>query len=51
MDYCDVVTLKGFHEAEFADDASVLAAAIFVDGVRLIDHVPLAGHAIPVKTD
>ena len=51
MDYCDVVTLKGFHEAEFADDACVLAAAIFVDGVRLIDHVPLAGHAIPVKTD
>lgn len=51
LDYCDVVTLKGFAEAEFADDACVLAAAVFVDGVRLIDHVPLAGEAIPVKAD
>lgn len=51
LDYCDVVTLKGFAEAEFADDACVLAAAMFVDGVRLIDHVPLAGEAIPVAVD
>jgi len=51
MDYCDVVSLKGFAEAEHADDACVLAAAVFVDGVRLIDHVPLAGAAIPVKAD
>lgn len=51
IDYCDVVSLKGFAEAEHADDACVLAAAVFVDGVRLIDHVPLAGHAIPVKVD
>lgn len=51
LDYCDVVTLKGFHEVEHADDACVLAAAVFVDGVRLIDHVALAGAAIPVATD
>jgi pantoate--beta-alanine ligase len=51
LDYCDVVSLKGFKEAEHADDACVLAAAVFVDGVRLIDHVPLAGQAIPVKAD
>jgi pantoate--beta-alanine ligase len=51
LDYCDVVTMKGFAEAEFADDACVLAAAVIVDGVRLIDHVPLAGASIPVKAD
>lgn len=51
LDYCDVVNLKGFAEAEHADDACVLAAAVFVDGVRLIDHVPLAGHPIPVAVD
>lgn len=51
LDYCDVVTLRGFHEAERADDSCVLAAAVFVDGVRLIDHVPLAGEAIPVAID
>jgi pantoate--beta-alanine ligase len=51
LDYCDVVSLKGFAEAEQADDSCVLAAAAFVDGVRLIDHVALAGQALPVKTD
>ncbi len=51
LDYCDVVTLKGFHEAEHADDACILAAAVIVDGIRLIDHVPLAGQAIPMKAD
>jgi len=48
LDYCDVVSLKGFAEVENADDACVLAAAVIVDGVRLIDHVPLAGQPIPV---
>jgi pantoate--beta-alanine ligase len=48
LDYCDVVSLKGFKESEVADDSCVLAAAAIVDGVRLIDHVPLAGRAIPV---
>ncbi|MCS6970134.1 MAG: pantoate--beta-alanine ligase [Planctomycetota bacterium] len=51
LDYCDVVSLPGFQEAERADDRCVLAAAVFVDGVRLIDHVPLAGEAIPVAID
>ncbi len=47
LDYCDVVSLKGFKEVEIADDSCVLAAAVMVDGVRLIDHVALAGQAIP----
>lgn len=51
VDYCDLVSLKGFAEAEHADDSCVLAAAIFVDGVRLIDHVPLAGAPLPVPLD
>jgi pantothenate synthetase len=51
VDYCDVVSLKGFEEKDTADDTCILAAAVFVDGIRLIDHVLLAGPAIPVKTD
>lgn len=51
LDYGDVVSLKGFAEAETADDACVLAAAVIVDGVRLIDHVPLSGEPIPVAAD
>ena len=48
LDYCDVIKLAGFREVEQAEDACVLAAAVFVDGVRLIDHVHLGGKAIPV---
>jgi pantoate--beta-alanine ligase len=51
LDYCDVITLKGFAETDHADDSCVLAAAAFVDGVRLIDHVALGGPAIPVAVD
>jgi pantoate--beta-alanine ligase len=51
VDYCDVVSLKGFEEKEIADESCFIAAAVFVDGVRLIDHVHLNGPAIPVKTD
>jgi pantoate--beta-alanine ligase len=51
LDYADVVKLAGFKEAEFADDGCVLAAAVFVDGVRLIDHVHLGGEAIPVALE
>jgi pantoate--beta-alanine ligase len=48
VDYCDVISLKDFEEREFADDSCVLAAAAFVDGVRLIDHLHLGGAGIPV---
>lgn len=51
VDYVEVVSLKGFTTAETADDACVLAAAILVDGVRLIDHVALAGTVLPVPLD
>jgi pantoate--beta-alanine ligase len=51
VDYCDLVDLRGFKEAETADDHCVLAAAAFVDGVRLIDHVHLGGPALPVDAD
>ncbi len=51
LDYCDLVKLAGFKEAEFADDGCILAAAMFVDGVRLIDHVYLGTAALPVDVD
>jgi pantoate--beta-alanine ligase len=51
VDYCDVVSLKGFEEKEIADDSCFIAAAAFVDGVRLIDHVLLAGPAISLALD
>ncbi len=51
VDYCDVVSLKGFEEKEIADDSCFVAAAAFVDGVRLIDHIHLAGPAIEVAVD
>ncbi len=51
LDYCDVVKLAGFAEIDQADDGCVLAAAVFVDGVRLIDHVFLGGEPLPVSVD
>jgi pantoate--beta-alanine ligase len=51
VDYCDVVSVRGFEEKEHADDSCVLACAVFVDGVRLIDHVLLGGPAILVALD
>jgi pantothenate synthetase len=51
LDYCDVIKLAGFAEVETAGDGCVLAAAVFVDGVRLIDHVHLGTGALPVTTD
>ena len=50
LDYCDVVKLAGFSEAEHAGDGCILAVAAFVDGVRLIDHVYLGGGE-PVAVD
>ena len=47
-----VVRLPNLEEAEAAaDDRCVLAAAAFVDGVRLIDHLHLSGSrsGIPVE--
>ena len=51
VDYCDVVSLRGFEEKDIADDTCFIAAAAFVDGIRLIDHVHLAGPTIPVAID
>ena len=51
VDYCDVVSLRGFEEKDIADDTCFIAAAAFVDGVRMIDHVHLAGPGIPVAID
>ncbi len=51
VDYADVVKLAGFAEAEHATDGCVLAAAVLVDGVRLIDHVALGGPGIPVAVE
>jgi len=51
LDYAEVVDLKDFGEVETATDASVLAAAVFVGEVRLIDHVKLGGPAMPVTID
>jgi len=51
VDYCDVISLKGFVEKEVADDSCFIAAAAFVDGVRLIDHVHLSGPEIVESLD
>lgn len=51
LDYCDVVRLKGFEEVDKAEGGCVLAAAAFVDGVRLIDHVHLGADPLPVTLD
>jgi pantothenate synthetase len=51
VDYCDVVSVRGFEEKEHADDSCVLACAAFVDGVRLIDHVLLGSAPIPVALE
>jgi pantoate--beta-alanine ligase len=51
VDYCDVVSVRGFEEKEHADDSCVLACAAFVDGVRLIDHVLLGSGPIAVALE
>ena len=48
LDYADVVSLDGFSEVDTADERCVMAAAAFVGGVRLIDHVHLGGAPLPV---
>ena len=47
----DVVDINGFAEADIANERCVLAAAVFVDGVRLIDHVALSGAPVPVDVE
>jgi pantoate--beta-alanine ligase len=51
VDYAHVVKLPAFDDVDIADDHCVLAAAAFIDGVRLIDHVHLGGSALPVKVE
>lgn len=47
VDYADVVRLADFSEVEEAQQGDILAAAVFIDGIRLIDHVHLGGPGIP----
>jgi pantoate--beta-alanine ligase len=51
LDYAQVVSLTGFEEVDEVKDSCVLAAAAFVDEVRLIDHIHLGGPALPVSLD
>ncbi len=51
VDYAEVVSLPLLEEVERADDRCVLAAAVFIDSVRLIDHVHLGGASIPVTIE
>ena len=49
VDYAQVVQLKDFEEVSKASRGDLLAVAVVVDGVRLIDHVLLGGPSIPMK--
>lgn len=49
VDYADVVKLDDFSDVREAEAGNLLAVAVFVDGVRLIDHVLLGGPSIPVE--
>jgi len=51
LDYADVVRLAGFEESDQADEGCILAAAAFIDGVRLIDHVHLGREELAVNLD
>ena len=46
-----MVSLDGFLEVDTADERCVMAAAAFVGGVRLIDHIHLGGASIPVAIE
>ena len=49
VDYAQIVQLKDFEEVTKASRGDLLAVAVVVDGVRLIDHILLGGPAIPFK--
>ena len=51
LDYAHVISLDGFQEVDEAGPGCVLAAAAFIGGVRLIDHIHLGGESIPVDLD
>ena len=51
LDYAHVIKLDGFVETDEAGPGCVLAAAVFVHGVRLIDHVHLGGERLPIDFD
>lgn len=48
VDYADTVKIRGFAEADDVEVGDILAVAVFIDGIRLIDHVVLGGEPIPV---
>jgi hypothetical protein len=41
--------LGEFKELEFADESSALFIAVFIDNIRLIDHIHLAGGPITIE--
>jgi pantoate--beta-alanine ligase len=51
LDYADVIKLDGFVEVEHADEGCILAAACFIGGIRLIDHIHLGGKMLPVMAE
>ena len=48
LDYADVIDIAGFVETDSASANCVLAAAAFIDGVRLIDHIHLGGEPLGI---
>lgn len=48
VDYCEVVSMNGFVATDHADERCIIAAAAFIDGVRLIDHLHLGGPELAV---
>ncbi|TVR46351.1 MAG: pantoate--beta-alanine ligase [Planctomycetota bacterium] len=48
VDYADVVQLHNFADVTEAKAGDLLAVAVFIDGVRLIDHILLGGPALAV---
>jgi pantothenate synthetase len=51
VDYADVVRVRGFEETSDAAVGDLLAVAVFVEGVRLIDHLLLGTDPLPVDLD
>lgn len=46
LDYAQVISIDGFKEVEEVTPGCIFAIAVFVDGVRLIDHTLLGGPMI-----
>ena len=51
IDYAHVISIDGFVEVEDAGPGCLLAVAVFVDGVRMIDHCLLGGPLIVAQAE